>query len=160
VATDEDFTDDLVEDEAEDVELDDIDDLDPLDADDEVEDLDDIDAVDDLAAGDTTAADLVVEDAEAVVADEDLEEDLDEDLEDDEEDVADEEEEEDVEEEESLDVLLAREKVLDDDDVGPARGTTTNVTISAGDFTCRSCFLVKRRAQLADEEKLICLDCA
>jgi len=80
----------------------------------------------------------------------------------------DEEEEEDTtdEEEQSLDVLLAREVAQDDDDLGrlddETRGTLSvpTIPIGEGEFTCRSCFLVKRRAQLADEEKLICLDCA
>ncbi|MDP8970591.1 MAG: DUF4193 domain-containing protein [Actinomycetota bacterium] len=68
--------------------------------------------------------------------------------------------------EESLDVLLAREQVLDDDDLlrldDDARDllAVADVPIGAGEFTCRSCFLVKRRAQLADETELICLDCA
>lgn len=67
---------------------------------------------------------------------------------------------------ESLEVLLAREQVLDDDDVlrldDDARDVlaVADVPIGAGEFTCRSCFLVKRRAQLADETELICLDCA
>ena len=28
------------------------------------------------------------------------------------------------------------------------------------EFTCRSCFLVHHRSQLADEKKLLCRDCA
>ncbi len=70
------------------------------------------------------------------------------------------------EDQESLEVLLAREQILDDDDVlrldDDARDvlTVADVPIGAGEFTCRSCFLVKRRAQLADETELICLDCA
>lgn len=67
--------------------------------------------------------------------------------------------------EESLDVLLAREKVLDEDDLGriaEESRTALNVRpalIGADEFTCRSCFLVKRRAQLADEQRLLCFDC-
>ncbi len=68
------------------------------------------------------------------------------------------------EEEESLDVLLSRDKIVEDDDLGrleePRDGLTiTAQPISASEFTCRSCFLVKNRAQLADEERLICFDC-
>lgn len=67
--------------------------------------------------------------------------------------------------EESLDVLLARE-VGDDDgsirlDDEPRDGLVAVTTpIGADEFTCQSCFLVKRRAQLADEKQMICLDCA
>ena len=67
--------------------------------------------------------------------------------------------------EESLDVLLARE-VGDDDamvrlDDEPRDGLVSVTTpIGADEFTCRSCFLVKRRAQLADEKQMICFDCA
>lgn len=77
---------------------------------------------------------------------------------------ADEEDEED--EEESLDVLLAREKVITEEEIGqlddePKEALTApSSPVGAGEFTCRSCFLVKRRAQLADEDALLCLDCA
>lgn len=70
------------------------------------------------------------------------------------------------EEEESLDVLLSRDKAAaEEEDLGrleePRDGlTVTAQPISASEFTCRSCFLVKNRAQLADEEHLICFDCA
>ncbi|HVL90219.1 MAG TPA: DUF4193 family protein [Actinomycetota bacterium] len=30
----------------------------------------------------------------------------------------------------------------------------------ADEFTCRNCFLVKHRSQLADRKKIICKDCA
>ena len=30
----------------------------------------------------------------------------------------------------------------------------------ANEFTCRSCFLVKHRSQLADKKKMLCRDCA
>ena len=67
--------------------------------------------------------------------------------------------------EESLDVLLAREVGEDDAmvrlDEEPRDGLVSVTTpIGADEFTCRSCFLVKRRAQLADEKRLICFDCA
>ena len=31
--------------------------------------------------------------------------------------------------------------------------------IQANEFTCRNCFLVKHRSQLADKKKLFCRDC-
>jgi len=71
----------------------------------------------------------------------------------------------DADDEESLDVLLSREKTPSDDDLGrleePRDGFSVPAQpISPNEFTCRSCFLVKNRAQLADEDKLFCLDCA
>jgi hypothetical protein len=30
----------------------------------------------------------------------------------------------------------------------------------ADEFTCKSCFLVHHRSQLANEKKMICTDCA
>ena len=67
--------------------------------------------------------------------------------------------------EESLDVLLAREQGEDDAlvrlDEEPRDGLVTSTTpIGADEFTCTSCFLVKRRAQLADAKQMICFDCA
>lgn len=70
------------------------------------------------------------------------------------------------EEAESLDVMLAREKVLDETQVAAPADESREGFVDpegpAGDeeFVCRSCFLVKRRAQLSDERKLICRDCA
>ncbi len=66
-------------------------------------------------------------------------------------------------EEESLDVLLAREQGADDlvrlDDE-PRDGLVTVIpAIGDDEFTCRSCFLVKRRAQLADADAMYCVDC-
>jgi hypothetical protein len=105
----------------------------------------------------------------------DLEEDLDEltDLEDEEldddeaepeEELPQDDDEEPEDEEESLDVLLTRDKGLDEDLVRgdePRDGlSTTGAVPDVGEFTCRSCFLVKRQGQLADPKKLICLDCA
>jgi len=69
----------------------------------------------------------------------------------------------DEEDEESLDVLLARDpdEELVRLDEEPRDGlATVPPTIAADEFTCQSCFLVKRRAQLADEKKMICRDCA
>lgn len=73
---------------------------------------------------------------------------------------------EEEEADESLDVLLAREKAAAaEPDLGrleePRDGLSIPATpISAEEFTCRSCFLVKNRAQVADEDQLICFDCA
>lgn len=92
---------------------------------------------------------------EETLDEEEEEEDLEEDAE------LDEEEEE---EEEALDVILARDTGLDEElgrlDDEPRDGLfPSDAPISAGEFTCRSCFLVKRRPQLADPERMICLDC-
>ena len=94
----------------------------------------------------------------------------DDDDDDDDDDAADDEDDDDEvvaadEAEESLDVLLAREQGEDDAlvrlDDEPRDGLVSVTTpIGADEFTCRSCFLVKRRAQLADEKKIICFDCA
>ncbi len=94
--------------------------------------------------------------------------DEDDDLELDDEDEDDDDEEEaatDEEAEESLDVLLAREVGEDETiarlDDEPRDGLVSVTTpIGADEFTCTSCFLVKRRAQLADEKRMICFDCA
>ena len=68
------------------------------------------------------------------------------------------------EEEESLDVILAREQDLEEEFArvgeGSARQPTTTVPPGEDEFTCRSCFLVKRQAQLADADELFCTDCA
>jgi len=135
---------------------------------DDVEDVEGVAEDDDLAVGDDLddLTELVsLDDAEAVPAlalddddDDDEEEgvvDLDEEVE----------ETVDAEAEESLDVLLAREKVSDDEDLGRLEEPRDVLTlpappIGAEEFTCRSCFLVKNRAQLVDEDKLICFDCA
>lgn len=121
--------------------------------------------------------DTVDDDGETEDDDEDLDLELDDDLEvddipddDDDADDADDDDDEDEEvadedAEESLDVLLAREQGDDESlvrlDDEPRDGLVSVIeTISADEFTCTSCFLVKRRAQLADEKKMICLDCA
>ena len=67
---------------------------------------------------------------------------------------------EDEETEQSLDVLLVRDQP---DVAAPKNGdrlTTEAAGIGSDEFTCRSCFLVKKRAQLVDEDALICFDCA
>ncbi len=79
--------------------------------------------------------------------------------------------------ESSLDELLAKKaadpKLEDDEDDVldldvdiPADDSSLDplavkaVPQQANEFTCRSCFLVKHRSQLANEKKLICTDCA
>lgn len=147
--------------------------------DDEDADLSDDDTEVDLdELSDLDDDDIEIDDASVAVddLDEDLDEDTDDDTDDDDakddetdeedDDEEDEEDDDEEEEEESLDVLLAREKVLDEDDLGrvadESRGALSvrPALVGAGEFTCRSCFLVKRRAQLADEKRMLCFDCA
>jgi hypothetical protein len=87
-------------------------------------------------------------------------EDVDEDVEEAEEDV--DEELEDEESEESLEVLLGTdaEEEVEEEPRTRSLSKAAATPIGEGEFTCRSCFLVKRRAQLADEKRMICLDCA
>lgn len=132
-------------------EIDDVDELPSLDDDDDI-------AISDPPVTDDDDIDVDVDDEDDDAADpEDDDEPDDEDEDDDDED--------DDEGEESLDVLLAREKVLDEDDLGriadeSREGLTVRpALVGAGEFTCRSCFLVKRRAQLADEKRMLCFDC-
>lgn len=89
----------------------------------------------------------------------------------------DDEEEEEAEGDEALDELEAEELELIDDEVSESllvdevaelrairrEELTMNVeaqAVRAGEFVCRSCFLVKRQTQLANRKKMICLDCA
>ncbi len=148
---DEEFGEDVDDDELELADLDELGDLD-FDAQDE-DGEDELGADGDELEGldDADEADELVEDEEEDEEGEDEE--------------AEDEEAED-EEEESLDVLLAREQDMEDDLVrlddeprGELSGGSTT-PMGADEFTCRSCFLVKRRAQLADEARLICWDCA
>jgi hypothetical protein len=125
--------------------------VDDLVEDDEADDDDDEDL--DLELDD----DLEIDDVAAVDDDDDDDDDIDDDDEESDDAV-------DEETEESLDVLLAREQGDDESlvrlDDEPRDGLVSVIeTISADEFTCTSCFLVKRRAQLADEKKMICLDC-
>jgi len=127
------------DDEDDDLELDEIDELDELD-----EDFDDDDDV---------VADVLPVDADD---DDDEEEDV----------VAVPEDDDDDDDEEDDGVLGFGEKALADDElldfVDDSKEDLGLVTVPIGDgeFTCRSCFLVKRRAQMADEKKMICFDCA
>jgi hypothetical protein len=132
------------------------DEYDEEEVDDLVDDDDDDDDDEDLDL--ELDDDLEIDDVAAV--DDDDDDDIDDDDEDEEESDA-----VDEEAEESLDVLLAREQGDDESlvrlDDEPRDGLVSVIeTISADEFTCTSCFLVKRRAQLADEKKMICLDCA
>ena len=136
------FEDEAFEDDADDdseaLEIDDDLEIEVLDGDD-----------DDDEEDDDLVADVAIDD------DEDEDEELDEELADDEVDAD--------AEEESLDVLLARD--VDEDlvrlDDEPRDGlATAPATIGEDEFTCQSCFLVKRRAQLADPKKMYCVDCA
>lgn len=149
---DDEFEDEAFEAEEEDVEdgedlgLDEIEVLDELDE--EFEDDDD----DDLPLdGDEVAV-------EVDEVDDDVEDDVEDDLEEDAEDDGD-----DDEDEEILgfgEKALAEDELLDFvDDSKEDLGVVT-VPIGEGEFTCRSCFLVKKKAQLADERKMICFDCA
>jgi hypothetical protein len=138
------------------------DDVEAVDDDDEDDDDLDLELDDDLGLDVIAAVDEDDDDD-----DEDLELDDDDDdavVEDDDDEEADTPADDD-EAEESLDVLLAREAGdddtmvrLDDEPTGGLVSVTT--PIGADEFTCRSCFLVKRRAQLADEKQMICFDCA
>lgn len=72
----------------------------------------------------------------------------------------------------SLEELLAKraedkeeeveeESVLDLGREDPAEALPIKVLPQQADeFTCRNCFLVKHRSQLADKKKMICKDCA
>lgn len=145
---------------------------DDFDADGDADDAEElpIDELDDDIAAPEVGDDLAVaEDDDEAVADADDDEDDDEEEEaspvDEDDDVVDLDEDDDEEAEETLEVLL------DPEEAGPSKkrsrkratadplSETTNPA-GEGEFTCRSCFLVKRRAQLADTEQLICVDCA
>lgn len=73
----------------------------------------------------------------------------------------------------SLEELLARradDKVEEEDEsvLDAMRGEgERNETLAikvlpqqSNEFTCRNCFLVKHKSQLADKKKMICRDCA
>ena len=150
----------------------DIDDLEEIDDDLDHEDLDHEDLDDEVLEED-------LDDDLTAGLGEVLEDDLDEDLspglddalgtgtleEEEEDETAELDEDEDEDEEAALDVLLlARDTGLNDDlarldDESRESLGNSDAPIGAGEFTCRSCFLVKRRPQLADEERMVCLDC-
>ena len=72
----------------------------------------------------------------------------------------------------SLEELLARrseDKVEEEDEsvLDLARGDERSETLAikvlpqqSNEFTCRNCFLVKHKSQLADKKKMMCRDCA
>lgn len=133
-----------------DLELDDDDDLDTDDIDTEFFDDDDDDDDDD--ADEAVSVELVV--------DEELDEDLDDDLEDDE---LEDDDDDDLDDE--LDELLEEDEEvqpLDEEEGGGKKGAKPRrkvELISEDEFTCRSCFLVKKPSQLADREAMFCFDC-
>ncbi len=129
--------------------------------DEEYDDLGEIDELDELDGSVTTVGDdpddASDDDADDDDADEEAPGETDEgDVDDLDDDAAD-------EEEESLDVILAREQDLEEEFAGVGsterRASPTSTPAGEDEFTCRSCFLVKRTAQLADADEMICLDC-
>lgn len=73
--------------------------------------------------------------------------------------------------ESSLDELLAKRAEEKDDDEDDSviemtreeRAESLAIKVlpqQADEFTCRNCFLVKHRSQLADRKKMFCKDCA
>jgi hypothetical protein len=140
--------------EAEDLDLNVLDDVDyDEDADFDVETIDEEEEEEDEEKEDDE-----VEEDEEEEEDEDAGEVV-EDDEDEDEDIVDDEDEEE-EDEETLEVLLGPDS---DANVTPSRSRSDesgDAPPGEGEFTCRSCFLVKRRAQLADATAMICLDCA
>ena len=64
---------------------------------------------------------------------------------------------EDVEEEDDDDTVL---DLARGDDKGAEALIEKVVPPQANEFTCRNCFLVKHRSQLADKKKMLCRDCA
>lgn len=73
--------------------------------------------------------------------------------------------------EESFEELAKRAESVEDDEEetilelepGEDKGEALleKVTpIQANEFTCRNCFLVKHRSQLADKKRVLCRDCA
>jgi hypothetical protein len=141
VASDEEFDEELGSDDDLDLDDEDIDlDAEEISLDEIDEDFDDEDTEEDEDASEDDSEDVETDESEE--ADDDLDEE---------------------EGEESLEVLLGTDDVDEDgDDDRSGRNVTKAAAtpISEGEFTCRSCFLVKKRAQLADEKKQICLDCA
>ena len=131
-----DFNADLEDDDG--IELDQTDIAEVIDA----EDADDDDAEVDAAPADAAAT---TDDNADAADDDDDDADLDEDDEE--------------EGEASLEVLLGQDETQARTKAPRAVPSAVTATIGEGEFTCRSCFLVKRRAQLADPDKMICFDC-
>ena len=149
----------------EDIELDDEivedDDLDINVLDDEVDFEDDADFVEPSDDEEEVEDDDDGEEDEAEAADEEeAEEEVVDDLVDDDDVVVDEDDEEEEEDEETLEVLLGPDSETAVSTSRSRSDDSGDAPPGEGEFTCRSCFLVKRRAQLADAEEMICLDCA
>jgi hypothetical protein len=83
-----------------------------------------------------------------------------------------EEEEEDLAAETSLDELAKRAEETEEEDeeevvLDLGRGDDKAEALvekvvpqQSNEFTCRNCFLVKHRSQLADKKRMLCRDCA
>jgi hypothetical protein len=147
MATDQ-FEDDIELDE--DIDEEDDLDLNVLDEDEDVEFTDDEEF--DAAPADVVAVEEEEEEEEAPEAVEPAEDEDDDDV------VVDEDEEE--EDEETLEVLLGPDSEPTVTSSRSRKDDSGDAPPGEGEFTCRSCFLVKRRAQLADADAMICLDCA
>jgi hypothetical protein len=61
-----------------------------------------------------------------------------------------------VEEEDDEEIVLD----LSRDDKGAEALIEKVIPPQANEFTCRNCFLVKHRSQLADKKRMFCRDCA
>lgn len=133
-----------------DEELAELDGDDELEGEEKIDELDELDGYrelggEDLAAKDTSTDDEAEETKEAVPEGEDAT-------------TPEAEEDEDEEEEESLEALLGTDETVTEASPRVA-GARAPEGIGEDEFTCRSCFLVKSRAQLANADHLICYDC-
>jgi hypothetical protein len=79
---------------------------------------------------------------------------------DDDDDVVDLDDDDEEEDEETLEVLLGPDSETTATTPRKRSDESGDAPPGEGEFTCRSCFLVKRRPQLADADAMICLDCA
>lgn len=64
--------------------------------------------------------------------------------------------------EERVGVRAGLEEEEDEDFDEPVEDRAASIGVSPkrpGEFTCRSCFLVKHRSQLADTKRVLCRDC-
>ncbi len=133
------------------------------DALDDIEDIEDLDELEDLEDDDALDDELVVDD------DDDI----------DEEDEVDDDDEDDEDSAEALDELEAEEREMlteDESDETIVVDEAAEMRLirraeialeddsadspHSDEFVCSSCFLVKRKAQMANKRKKICLDCA
>lgn len=110
---------------------------------------------------DTDLDEDIVDDQDADEEEEDVAPDGEPSDEDDDDDVDElEEDEEDDDDEETLEVLLGPDSEATVTTPRSRSDDSGDAPPGEGEFTCRSCFLVKRRAQLADADAMICFDCA